>query len=78
MASITLQASDYCAAGNHFTLTASGDVSFSTRYEVNEFTAPLTDEEKAAFLKALVRFAKIGRAVAQVKTALANGVTVTI
>ena len=78
MASMTLQASNYCAAANHFTLTASGDVAFTTRYEVNEFTAPLTDEEKAVFLKVLVRFAKIGRTVTQVKTALANGVTVTI
>jgi hypothetical protein len=78
MATMQLQASGFCGAGNHFTLTASGDVSFAVRYEVNEFLAPLTDEEKAAFLKALVRFAKIGRTSAQVKTALINGVTVTI
>jgi hypothetical protein len=78
MATMQLKASSFCAADNHFTLTASGDVSFVTRYEVGEFLAPLTDDEKTAFLKALVRFAKIGRTSAQVKTALTAGVTVTI
>jgi hypothetical protein len=78
MATLTLTASGFCAAGNHFTLTATGDVSFSCRYEVGEFTAPLTDLEKEIFLKMLVRFAKLTRTSAQVKTAITNGVTVTL
>ena len=78
MATLTLRASDYCGAGNHFTLTATGDVSHSCRYEANTFGDPLTEEEKDAFLKALVRFAKIGRTLTQVKTALQNGAVVTL
>jgi hypothetical protein len=78
MATLQLKASNFCAADNHFTLSATGDITFSTNYVVDGFLAPLTDEEKAIFLKALVRFAKIGRTAAQVKTALINGVTVTI
>lgn len=78
MATMTLTATNFCAADNHFTLTASGDISHSVQYKVDEFLAPLTTEEKDAFLKVLVRFAKIGRTSAQVKTALINGATVTL
>jgi hypothetical protein len=78
MAMLQLQASNFCASENHFTLTATGDVSYTTHFSVDDFLAPLTKNEKDAFLKALVRFAMIGRTSAQVKTALINGVTVTI
>jgi hypothetical protein len=78
MATMQLQASNFCASGNHFTLTATGDVSYTVQFSVEEFLAPLTKDEKDAFLKALVRFAMIGRTGAQVKTALINGVTVTV
>lgn len=78
MASITLTKTNTCAADNHFTLEATGDITVSAHYSSAEFLAPITDEEKATFLRLLVRFAKIGRTAAQVKTALNNGVTVTI
>lgn len=75
---ITLQAKNFCASGTHFTLEATGDVNYSTDYSIYDFTAPLTDEEKSAFLKALVWFARITRTNAQVKTALLNGVQVSL
>lgn len=78
MATLTLRITNVCAGGEHFTLTATGDVSYSCGYGVAEFTAPLTDAEKEAFLKVLVRFAKIGRTAQQVKNALIAGATVTV
>lgn len=78
MATLTLTLSNVCPAGNHFTLTATGDVSHVATFSVSEFLEPLTESEKTIFIKALVRFAKIGRTATQVKTALTNGAVVTV
>lgn len=78
MSTLTITKINTCPADNHFTLVATGDISFSAQYTVQEFLEPLTEYEKEVFLKALVRFAKIGRTAAQVKSALNNGVVVTI
>lgn len=78
MATLTLTLTDVCEGGEHFTLTVTGDVAHTCRYGVKEFMAPLTAEEKDAFVKGLVRFAKIGRTAQQVKTALAAGASVTV
>lgn len=78
MATLTLKMAGICAGGEHFTLAATGDVEHSCKYSVQEFLAPITQEEKAAFLKVLVRFAKIGRTQQQVKNALLAGVSVTV
>jgi hypothetical protein len=75
---VTLTASNFCPAGNHFTLTATGDIAFSAVYAIDEFIADLTDEEKAVILKGLVRLAKVTRTAAQVKSGLLAGVTVAI
>jgi hypothetical protein len=78
MATLTLTMTGLCAANNHFTLTAGGDVAHTASFSTAEFLAPLTNEEKTAFIRGLVRFAKIGRTDQQVRTALTNGVTVTV
>jgi len=78
MATLTLTRGATCTAGNHFQLTATGDVSHSAHYSVEEFTNPITDAEKTTFLKVLVRFAKIGRTNAQVLAALNAGAVVTV
>jgi len=75
---MTLTSSNYCAAGNHFTLTATGDIDYVVDYTIVDFTAPLTDFEKAAFMKAMCRFAKVTRTAAQVKNMLATGMVVTL
>lgn len=78
MATIVLTKSSTCPAGNHFTLTVTGDVSHVANYSVEEFLAPVTEEEKDIFLRVLVKVAKIGRTRAQVVSALDAGYTVTI
>jgi hypothetical protein len=78
MATLTLKLTNLCPAGNHFTLTATGDVSHTVTFSANEFSEPVTEAEKDAFIKLLVKFAKIGRTATQVKTALTNGAVVTV
>lgn len=78
MASLTITRTVECAAQNHVTLTVTGDVTHTYSTDVADLTAPITEAEKDAFIKTLIRFAKIGRTNAQVRTALTNGVTVTI
>lgn len=78
MASMTLTRTTECAAQNHVTITVTGDVSHVYRGDMVDLTAPITETEKDIFIKMIIRFAKIGRTNGQVRTALANGVTVTI
>ena len=78
MATLTLTRSITCTAENHFTLTATGDVNHEAHFSVEQFSAPPTEVEKDAFVKLLVKFARIGRTNQQVLTALNNGVVVTV
>ena len=78
MSTLTLTRINTCTTGEHFTLVATGDIAISAHYNVNDFLAPLTAQDKADFLRLIVRFAKLSRTANQVKTALNNGVTVTI
>ena len=78
MASLTITRTFECAAQNHVTLAVTGDVTHTYHSEMSDLTGPISDMEKDAFIKLLIRFAKIGRTNAQVRTALTNGVTVTI
>lgn len=78
MASMTLQRLSECTAQNHVAISITGDVSHTFYGDMESLTAPLTDEDKNNFIKVLIRFARIGRTNAQVRTALTNGVTVTI
>jgi hypothetical protein len=78
MATLTITRTVECAAQNHVTLSVTGDVTHTYNGTMVDLTGPITDDEKDAFIKLLIRFAKIGRTGAQVRTALTNGVTVTI
>ena len=78
MATMTLTRTVECDAQNHFTIAVTGDVSYTYHGTMADLTGPISDSEKEAFIKLLIRFAKIGRTNAQVRTALTNGVTVTI
>lgn len=78
MASMTLQRTTECPAQNHVTITVTGDVQHVYHGDMADLTSPLTEAEKDAFVKGLIRFAKIGRTKAQVRNALTNGVTVTV
>jgi hypothetical protein len=78
MASMNLLRSWECDSQNHVTINVTGDVSHTFHGDMTDLTSPMTEGEKDAFVKGLIRFAKIGRTNAQVRTALTNGVTVTI
>lgn len=78
MASLTITRTVECDAQNHVTLSITGDVSYTYHGTMTDLTGPISDSEKDAFVKLLIRFAKIGRTPAQVRNALTNGVTVTI
>lgn len=78
MASMTITRTFECASRNHVTLAVTGDVEYTYNGDMIDLTATVTDAEKEAFVKLLIRFARIGRTNAQVRTALTNGVTVTI
>lgn len=78
MASLTITRINECAAQNHVVLTVTGGVSYTYRGDMDELTAAVTEDEKEAFIKVLLRVAKIGRTRAQVRNALTNGYTITI
>ncbi len=79
MSSITFQKVYECAAGDHLRLSVTGDVpAQDIGIYLPDLTSTITEEEKQAFLKVLLRVAKIGRTQQQVKTALTNGYTITI
>lgn len=79
MASITFTKVYECAAGDHLRLAITGDVPAQEfGIYLPDLTGALTEEEKQAFLKVLLRIAKIGRTQSQIKNALTNGYTVTI
>lgn len=78
MSTLTLTATNECAGQNHFDLTVTGDVQYTTHTELGDLTKPLTEEEKDAFIKVLIRVGAIGRSRNQVRNTLANGWTVTI
>jgi hypothetical protein len=78
MASITLTRTAECAALNHITIQVTGDATYTYRGAMDDITQPITDYDKEAFIRVLLRFARIGRTNAQVRTAIGNGYTVTI
>jgi len=79
MANITFTKVYECAAGDHLRLAVTGDVpAQDVSIYLPDLTGSITDEEKQAFLKVLLRVARIGRTQTQIKTALTNGYTLTI
>lgn len=78
MASITLTRVSECASQNHMHIAVTGDVTYEFNGELEDILSPITDTEKEAFIKVLLRIAKIGRTKAQVRNALGAGYTVTI
>ena len=78
MSSITLTTVYECAGGDHLRINVTGDVTATIPIYYPDLLEAVTEEEKAIFLKCLLKIAKITRAKAQIKTGLANGYTVTI
>lgn len=78
MASETITLTGICSGGNHLAFTLTGAKAGSVSVDTNDVTTPMTDEELENVCKGLIKLAKVGRTVAQVKTLFQNGVTVTI
>lgn len=78
MGSITLTKTRECAHGTHWNVAVSGDATGEIRILLSDLTDQITEEDKVAFFKVLMRIAKIKRTNAQLRNALNSGLTVTI
>lgn len=78
MSTITLTTTFECAGGDHLKIAVTGDVTGTIPLYYPEILDPVTEEDKQAFLKVLLRVAKKTRTKAQIKNALASGFTLTI
>lgn len=78
MASVTIILTGVCSGGNHLTVTTSGAINKTLIMETSEVLGSSEDWQLELVIRALVRLAKIGRTMNQVKTLFQNGVTVTV
>ena len=78
MSSITVTLTGICTGGNHLTFSITGDKVQTVPVNLSELSAPIDEQDVVAFCKILARMAKLGRTVAQVRTLLQSGVTVTV
>lgn len=78
MSTVTVRLSSICAGGNHLTFNVSGDASLSQIVSLSMLSEPIDEQDVVAFLSVLCRLAKRGRTLAQARTLLQAGVTVTV
>lgn len=78
MASVTITLTGACSGGNHLRFTASGAASGVIDAELHELTEPVTEAERVAFVKVVAKLARSGRTLAQAKSVLQTGVTVSV
>lgn len=78
MGTITLTTVYECAGGDHLRISVTGDATDTLALYANDLTGPISDDERAIFLKVLLRLAKVGRSKQQIKNALASGLVVTV
>lgn len=67
-------------SGSHldFTLSVDGQSVQWRGVDVSEVLAPITDDDKFVLLRIILKLVKQGRTLAQARTLLTNGVSVTI
>lgn len=78
MSAITVTLASICSGGGHLTFNVTGDATLTQTLDLSNLTDPIDDAEKAAFLKVICKLAKNGRTLAQARTLLQAGVTVTV
>ena len=78
MATLTVTLSAICSGGNHLTFEVTGDRNATRLMELAELSQPLEPEDADAFIRIIVKMARAGRTLAQTRTLLQNGVTVTV
>jgi len=77
VAAVTITLAGVCSGGNHLRFTISGATSGTVDAELPDLTTPVTETEREAFIKVLAKLARSGRTLAQAKSVLQTGVTVT-
>ncbi len=77
MATITTTLTAICAGGDHLTFSITGAKTLAVAADFAEINSPITDEEAVAFVKVIAKLCKSGKTMAQAKTALQAGITVT-
>jgi hypothetical protein len=78
MATITVRLTGLCGGGNHATLSVTGDRSMSFVSDVEAMSQALTEDEAETFVRVLIRMSRAGKTLAQWRTALQAGITVTV
>ena len=81
MASVSIQRTAVCSGGSHHTITLTmGAVVREVAVTMDDFTGSITDEEIIAWMKVSAKIKRVGDGLtlAQLRTALINGVTVTL
>ena len=78
MSAVTIRLTGVCTGGNHLTFAVTGDAERTKELELSVLTEPVDAEEVATFLKVICKLAKNGRTLAQARSLLQAGVTVTV
>lgn len=77
MPAITYRVTGVCSGGNHYTLEMTGALNRTMVVERDDLQR-VDDIDPETFALALLRFFARGRTPAQIRTALQNGVTITV
>ena len=78
MSAVTITLTGICSGGNHLTFAVTGDASRTEELDLSVLSESVNSEEVAAFLKVVCKLAKRGRTLAQARSLLQAGVTVTV
>lgn len=78
MTTLTVTLSGVCAGGGHLTFTVTGAKVLTVPMNRDDLLEPLSREDAVAFCRVIAWMAKDGRTIAQARTLLQTGVTVTV
>lgn len=78
MASVTITLDRVCAGGGHLHLSTSGAINRELVMDTGEVLADSSPEDLEAVIRSIVRLARQGRTLAQVRSLFAAGVTITV
>lgn len=78
MSAVTIRLTAICSGGGHLTFSVTGAKSLTVPVDLSDLSSPIEDQDAVSFCKIIARMAKQGRTVAQARTLLQSGVTVTV
>jgi hypothetical protein len=77
MATETTTLTSICSGGNHLTFTLTGAKAATVVLDLSELTGAITDDDISTFCKVIARLCRSDKTLAQARTALQAGITVT-